>query len=321
MPKSNDTLQRAAALYGVEAASLRELGAFASDVYAFDGPQGPGILKVMAPGHRSPQQVQAEVDWLLALTGSGVSVAPPLRNRAGGWVEELEPYGAVVVAYHRVAGEATRASDWTDELIASWGELLGRLQSHARRWSPPGPLRHRLLEASHVGALDAFADSDPEFHAAASELLGRATPLLDGSGDSGLVHADLHHGNLLLHEGRWTAIDFDDCGYASYAFDLAMPIFYALRADKERSSRLAAERFVPPFLRGFRRWAPDPECTAEELCDLLRFREVELVVALGHGFARDKLTPALRRLAQDLREHVVASRNVLEPAHLASLLG
>jgi Ser/Thr protein kinase RdoA (MazF antagonist) len=47
------------------------------------------------------------------------------------------------------------------------------------------------------------------------DLLGRAAPLW------GLIHADLHRDNILLHHGEIGVIDFDDCGWGYYLFDLA----------------------------------------------------------------------------------------------------
>lgn len=311
LPGASEVLEAAARLHGVAASDLTALGSFESDVYAFTGPSGPAILKVMAPGHRTVDQVQAEVDWLLALAESGVPVAPPLRARTGAWVEEVAPGAELVVAYRKAEGRITGPSDWTAASIERWGEVLGRLQAHSRAWRPPGPRRKRYAETSHFGLVAALAETEPEFHAGALALRERVQPFIDGSGDGGLVHADLHHGNVLLHEDAWTAIDFDDCGYSSYAFDLAMPIYYAVRSQRDLTPAQAAKRFVPPFLRGFRRWAPDPEASAEDYDAILRFRQVEEFVALTLKFPAEKVTPRLQAVARDLRDRVVAGVEVV----------
>jgi len=73
-------LTAAARLFGADPEALTGLGAFESDVYRFDGPHGPAVLKVMPQGHRSASQVRGEVDWLLALVEAGVPVARPVPS-------------------------------------------------------------------------------------------------------------------------------------------------------------------------------------------------------------------------------------------------
>ncbi len=342
-------LRAAASLHGVTPDDLTELGAFESDVYAFDGLAGPAVLKVMAPGHRSVEQVQAEVDWLIALREAGVPVAGPLPAETGNWVEELEGTGHVVVAYERVPGTTPRAPDWTPELIERWGELLGRLQAHSRSWRAPGPRRHTLADQSYVRELDSVAEDLPAFHAAAARLAAAVGPLLSGPAvevgasretgsasqtetgpadpvasaarDQGLIHADLHHGNLLTDDGRLTAIDFDDCAYGAYAFDLAMPIFYAVRGQRDVPAEVALERFLPSFMRGFRRVAPDPVGGAEVIDLALRFRQAELVFFLRTKGPPDGWPPELAAVERDLRQRVAAEVELVPMTVLERLLG
>lgn len=153
--------------------------------------------------------------------------------------------------------------------------------------------------------LSTLAEEFPAFHEAASQLLAQARPLLSAAGDdNGLIHADLHHGNLLLHEGALTAIDFDDCAYGSFAFDLAMPIYYAVRSQRDTPAEAAMEAFVPPFMRGFRRFAPDPAGGVDAIDLALRYRQAELVLALRAKLPADDWTPNLIAIEQDLRTRV-----------------
>ena len=315
-PTAATLLARAAALYGVGHADLTPLGAFESDVYSFDGPNGPSILKVIAQEHRDPGQVQAEVDWLLALIEEGVPVAAPLPATTGRHVEYLPDHERVLIAFRRAPGVTTRPVDWTDERLESWGELLGRLHAHSRTWSPPGERRRTLAQQSYaVNAAEVMPD-DPGFTRAALELLDAAAPLLSHGPDSGLIHADLHHGNMLLHEGSWTAIDFDDCSYGSYAFDLAMPLYYMVKAQRAVPAEEAAARFLPPFLAGFRRYAPDPLGGAEAVAACLNLRQAELVVALRTKLSDDRWTDYLREVEVMLRTAVTQGEEVLSVAAL-----
>ena len=309
-------LAAAAALFGVTADDLTPLGSFESDVYSFDGPHGPSILKVIAEEHRLPDQVTAEVDWLMALLEAGVSVAEPLEGVWGRHVEHLPEAQRVVVAFRRAPGVTTRPLDWTDARLEAWGALLGKLQAHSRTWTPPGERRGTIAGQSYAAKVEEVMMDDPAFTTAALELIDMAAPLLTHGNDSGLIHADLHQHNLLLHEEQWTAIDFDDCGYASYAFDLAMPLFYMLSAQRGVEAAAAASSLLPPFLRGFRRHAPDPQGGAEAVAACLNLRQAELVVALHANTAADEWTDYLREVERLLRGNVTGRKEVLSVKEL-----
>src|SRR5690606_8700831 len=313
---ADPVLAEAAALYGVTADDLTPLGAFESDVYAFDGPHGPSILKVIAEEHRLLEQVQGEVEWLLALREAEISVSAPLASETGEYVAHLAEARRVLVAFARAPGEGTRPPDWTAARLEAWGALLGQLQSHSRGWTPAGERRKTIAEQSYAAKVKEVMEDDPVFTTAALELIDAAAPFLTHGLDSGLIHADLHQHNLLLHDEKWTAIDFDDCGYGAYAFDLAMPLFYMLKAQRGVSAADAAERLLPPFLRGFRRHAPDPLGGAEAVAACLNLRQAELVVALHANTEDDQWTDYLREVERMLHGNVITGTEVLPVTEL-----
>lgn len=47
----------------------------------------------------------------------------------------------------------------------------------------------------------------------------------EGSDVFGLIHADLHQTNYLFNKGRVGAIDFDDCGFGHWLYDLAVTLY------------------------------------------------------------------------------------------------
>jgi Ser/Thr protein kinase RdoA (MazF antagonist) len=77
--------------------------------------------------------------------------------------------------------------------------------------------------------------------------------------DYGLVHFDLHPGNFLFHQGEIQAIDFDDCQYAPFLFDMAVPLTYL-------TERQDYEDLKAGFLKGYsqeRRLPPHHEAGLE----------------------------------------------------------
>ena len=227
---------------------------------AVEGPAGPAILKVMDPSHRSPDEAQAEVDWLLALREAGVRVARPLATRDGAWLALEGDPPTVAVAYARAPGRHLEPDAWTPALFRAHGELVGRLQAHARGWTPPGPRRagwrdHHALER----APEALPD-DAAFLEAVAEVAARVDAHVpQRPEDVGLVHADLHAWNLLVDDaGALTAIDFDDAVVGPYLYDLVIPLYYAVATRLDRDPGEAADAFLTPYLEGFDAVAPRP---------------------------------------------------------------
>jgi Ser/Thr protein kinase RdoA (MazF antagonist) len=57
-------------------------------------------------------------------------------------------------------------------------------------------------------------------------IIRKAQLELGHSSDTfGLIHGDLHQENYFFHQGQVRAIDFDDCGYGHYLYDLAVTLF------------------------------------------------------------------------------------------------
>jgi Ser/Thr protein kinase RdoA (MazF antagonist) len=65
----------------------------------------------------------------------------------------------------------------------------------------------------------------------------------------GLIHADLHQTNYLFHKGRVGVIDFDDCGFGHWLYDLAVTL-YCLQDHPEFADLRRA------FLAGYRSCHP-----------------------------------------------------------------
>ena len=88
-------------------------------------------------------------------------------------------------------------------------------------------------------------------------LLARATEALAaelhayGTGPEvfGLIHADLRLANLMVDGDRLTAIDFDDCGFGWWAYDLASALSFI-----ETDPRLPD--LIAQWVAGYSRIAP-----------------------------------------------------------------
>ena len=90
----------------------------------------------------------------------------------------------------------------------------------------------------------------------------------------GLTHADIRLANLLIEGTHTKVIDFDDCGFSWYFYDLGTALsFIEHRPD--------VPALVDAWVKGYRRVAPLAAAEAAELPTFIMLRRLLLVAWIG----------------------------------------
>jgi Ser/Thr protein kinase RdoA (MazF antagonist) len=310
----SDVARQAARAFGIRPDRLESAGAYVSEVLRGDGPDGPVVLKVMDPGHRSVPEVRAEIDWQRALTQAGIPVARPLRTRDGDDLLVVGDPPRIAVAYRRSSGRHLEPGEWTPQLVEAHGRLLGRMHAHARGWRlPAGRRRDGWLDHQALQRAPEALPGDAAFHEAAAEVMTRvAADVPTPERHVGLIHADLHAWNLLVDEDEGlTAIDFDDAVIGPYLYDLAMPLYYAVRTRPDEDPGEVADTFLTSFLNGFDAVAPRPPGGAAGIAALLAMRQCDLAIFVRLEVPPERWDDHLTEAARRLRDQVVARDEVV----------
>jgi len=117
---SEAILDQALEACGIDKRTIQALDGFENYIYEFQGPAGPGVLRISHCIRRDPDWIQAELDWIDYLYNHGVGVSQPLRSVQGKWVESLED-GVdgffLVSAFEKARGGPHRGPDWPDGLL------------------------------------------------------------------------------------------------------------------------------------------------------------------------------------------------------------
>lgn len=322
-PPPSAAARRLAPRFGFDPERLEPLGAFESEVLAVGGAAGSAILKVIDPAHRTPDEVEAEVDWLVALNEAGIPAAQPLPTRDGAWLALDGDPPTVAVAYARAPGRHLAPDEWTPALFRAHGGLVGRLQAHARAWSSAGPRRQGWLDHGPLERAPEALPDDDAFLAAVAEVVARVdADVPQRPSDVGLVHADLHAWNLLVDDaGRLTAIDFDDAVVGPYLYDLAIPLYYAVTTRLGQDPGEVADAFLAPYLEGFDAVAPRPAGGADAVAAILAMRQADLAIFLRLDVPEERWDEGLRAAAIRLRDRTAAHHEVVPRAVLRRHFG
>ena len=196
---------------------------------------GDLILRLHRQGYHTEPEIASELAWLTALQDlPGLNAVRPIPG-AQGLVTELE--GRFIVAFAPIDGQELQPGDDLARWFAPLGEITARLHLHARQWTPPQTFTRKRWDVAtilgpqpHWGNWRQAQGLDPQGEA----LLARASEALaaklhaygTGPDTFGLIHADLRLANLMVDGDRLTAIDFDDCGFGWWAYDLAAALSF-----------------------------------------------------------------------------------------------
>lgn len=219
---------------------------------------GDLILRLHRQGYHTKAEIASELAWLTALQDlPGLNTVRPIPG-AQGLVTELG--NRFVVAFALIEGKELHPGDDLARWFAPLGEITARLHLHARGWTPPkGFTRKRWDVATilgpepHWGHWRQAQGLDQQGAALLARATGALAMKLSAYGTSpdtfGLIHADLRLANLMVDGDRLTAIDFDDCGFGWWAYDLAAALSFI-----ETDPRLPD--LIDAWIRGYTRITP-----------------------------------------------------------------
>jgi len=262
-------------------------------------------LRLHRPGYHTLHELNSERMWTRALREAAHAVPegvetpdgrafvavqiPGGETRLAGMTRWID--GEVLADALKRQGDAAPVADY----FAKLGEIAAGLHAHSETWRPPaGFTRHAvdadglMSEAPHWGAFWEHAAGTPAERALMAgtreRLYGALARLPRDPPNFGMIHADLHHGNLLVDGERLTVIDFDDAAFGWYLYDLAVSL-HACATRPDFADLQAA------LLRGYR---TRRELVAEAEALLSMFLLARSLAVIGWLHQRPEIDPGPR---------------------------
>ncbi len=190
----------------------------------------------------APVALASEMLWLEALYNeSPLVVQQPIRNRQGEFVAMIQLDGEAIpcTLLRWIEGEAfSQCAPAAPELMEKLGGVLACLHEHTISWQIPSGFVRPIYDAGFFRAQAAMflpavrqGIVTAQDYASIQEMVEVVTALLAtiprDNESWGLIHADLHRDNVLVHEGQVFPIDFSLCGFGYRLFDFgsSLPSF------------------------------------------------------------------------------------------------
>ena len=246
-------------LYGITDGYLARLGGLDSINYRVDTDAGRYLLRLHDPSRHQPASIASELVWLAHLAADTRLVVPrPVRNRFGQTVTMVEAGAGPAMActlMRWVEGEPLSGS-MTEAHARQAGAVMARL--HASPFTPPPGFARQTYDAAYFRrclavVLGAYAEDLGREHLRALErgtvaLAAFVERLPRTPATFGLIHADFHPGNYLLHGDELRVIDFGRCAFGHHAFDIATALELDMVQRDAFLTGYAAIRQLPPDL-------------------------------------------------------------------------
>jgi Ser/Thr protein kinase RdoA (MazF antagonist) len=265
---------------------------------------GPSVLRVHRLGYHTEPEIASELAWMDALRAeAGVRTPRVLPAADGQRVVTVAENGSQerhCVRFEFLPGgepgtepggepgtepggepQGTLTGAHFEEL----GEITARMHRHARSW-----VRPEWFTRFHWDYPAAFGDRarwgrwqdgvgvGPSERRVLARLDDALRTRLQAFGQGperyGLVHADTRLANLLVHQGSVSVIDFDDCGFSWYLYDLGTSVSFF-----EHSPEVPG--LVDSWLTGYRRVGRLSAQDEAEIWTFIMFRRLLLLAWIG----------------------------------------
>jgi Ser/Thr protein kinase RdoA (MazF antagonist) len=236
--------------YGLTGATLTFLHYEGNVIFRVDVPGGPQTVPDGSPyvpnrynlrilSMNDPEATHSELTWLSALRqDAGLPVPEPVPTLDGKLLTTITtpgvPKGRVVSLMRWVDGQKLTKKSIRQMHARAWGRLMGQLHAFAANWQPPkgfkrfhwdwdGLLGNGVLRTPVDELVALMPVKYQEPYKIVSQEIKSAMESFGKEADSyGMIHTDMYLENLLFKAGEPRAIDFEDCGFGYWLYDIGI---------------------------------------------------------------------------------------------------
>lgn len=190
--------------------------------------------------------IESELQWMMALYQDTDIEVPEVAAATDGSIVQRINFSSDGAQRFAAVYSFLPGAEPSEENLNTGFKRLGRLTAkmhiHVRDWMAPTSFERPLLTPANIledklnwGPWQAGEDIDASRHDLLCRVEDRIREDLatvpEDKDHFGLIHADLRLANLLVDGDRTAIIDFDDCGFGWYFYDLAAALSFLEERD------------------------------------------------------------------------------------------
>ena len=221
------------------------------------------LLRLHRPENHTSLAIQEELSWVSYLKeNSNIHVQSPVKSKQGKFVvkqglEHIPTHLCTLLSWkdgRRIfKGLAPKHYLEVGMLTAKLHDLASSWKTqHRRYWDAAGLIGPNASYGPPFALKEVLNPTEFKILSDYQMMITQKISAYEKKNPQNMsfIHADLHFGNLLWNKGKITPIDFDDCGYGSYMYDLAV-ILFSSRMIFQDFDRCKREQAILELLKGY----------------------------------------------------------------------
>ena len=283
---------------------VKLLDGFHNDVYIGKYDDNKVIIRVSKKQRRTYKEVLAEIKYLEVLRKTVKVIQPFVIDDQS----VFEYADRVITLFKYIPGSKWNELDHTDEIIYNAGRNLALIHD--------GSVKSRLKidrpDYKEHNDLKLFLKNytEPRYLNEYNETI-EAIEKIPRENNYFLIHGDYLFSNIIYGDEQ-TVIDFDDCEYGYYLYDIAVYMFYYLLGGNPLDIDVEQNRRrLQVFLKGYSEIRDISLETLEELNPFFRLRQLKLLGTLTE-YLKNKPGEWQKRFIEGSLERIERNRSFIE---------
>lgn len=270
--------------------NLKELNGYQNFIYEGEINNKKLIFRISHSSHRNKVELEEELGFINLLDINKVPVSKPVKLYSLEYVEEIksEKEAYFLCVFEKAKGVTWREKNHTDMNFFNDGRALGKL--HKTSKNTEKQFKRQPWSENQYLQIAEKVIPDKNILKSMNELIYKLNNLPKTRDSYGLIHGDYLFSNLIYDNDEITIIDFDECEYSWFVYDIAVYLFYyILGGDPKDIDIEANKKLFKKFMSGYIQENEINMYWIEKLPDFLRLREFVLLSSIYRSFNLDSL--------------------------------
>ncbi len=278
---NDSVIAKAILIYDIDKSKFKSIGGFENFVYEYEKDNIEYILRFVHSTHRVFNLVIAEIEFIDYLYNSGANVSRVVKSSNGNVSEKIDTENEeyfTVTSFVKAKGTFVKIEDINEAFNYKFGKAVGKLHLLTKTFNPKFKRNHWYEEDFIDIGRRNLKKKDLYMIDKAVDLIEKLKKLPMDINSYGLIHTDLHFGNIYYDGDDFTFFDFDDSSYKHFISDIAIIIFYrfGLSGFKDSEKEDKTNVFLKDFCEGYLSINNLDYSWFDHINDFLKLRELIL---------------------------------------------